>query len=245
MMMNMVSFGLMAAACLTLAILPTSAAHPASFVDTSIAMDPLAVTRRNMDHVLRFHQALHPSVGFVYPFQRMELFRPLLENPFGTTRCEDARQHVQQQRGPHDKAALDGVQRAKTPPPSRQIPIQTITRTPGDDSQVRYVSETPPNPRPTPVSGATPSSVESAAHRGPKTLKGQPLEVEVRDVVANEPRSSASLPDIEGCLSAGFCDFSREGTVKFGGDTYACAPAGDGIMGKAPSLSDCAVWYKV
>jgi len=71
------------------------------------------------------------------------------------------------------------------------------------------------------------------------------MDVEVRDVAANEPNPSGSLPDIEGCLASGFCSFATDGTVQFRGEKYACAPSGDGIKGKAPSLTDCAVWFKV
>mmetsp|Transcript_20367 Transcript_20367/g.47033 ORF Transcript_20367/g.47033 Transcript_20367/m.47033 type:complete len:178 (-) Transcript_20367:161-694(-) len=158
-------------------------------------------------------------------------------------------------RGRATKKNAIGERSPDQPRPTLQgIPIQMITRTPGDDSEIRYATSTPlePKPRPTPaatvaqtsLSPATSTSTLSAGQRR-RASQRQPFEVEVWDVAANEPNASASLPDIEGCISSGFCSFSKDGTVKFGGDTYACAPAGDGIHGKAPSLADCAVWYKV
>mmetsp|Transcript_15944 Transcript_15944/g.38646 ORF Transcript_15944/g.38646 Transcript_15944/m.38646 type:complete len:186 (+) Transcript_15944:89-646(+) len=69
------TFGL-CIACLAFLLLPAAGAHRAFFVDASPfvgnSVDPLAVARRHLDLA---NNLLGPSVGFPYPFQRMNAFR--------------------------------------------------------------------------------------------------------------------------------------------------------------------------
>eukprot|EP00285_Hemiselmis_virescens_P010656 CAMPEP_0173390326 /NCGR_PEP_ID=MMETSP1356-20130122/14472_1 /TAXON_ID=77927 ORGANISM="Hemiselmis virescens, Strain PCC157" /NCGR_SAMPLE_ID=MMETSP1356 /ASSEMBLY_ACC=CAM_ASM_000847 /LENGTH=271 /DNA_ID=CAMNT_0014347679 /DNA_START=61 /DNA_END=876 /DNA_ORIENTATION=+ len=165
------------------------------------------------------------------------------------------------------------AQPTSTPPPSRPAPPQqpraipitihsgspsgapaaptqaAATPTPGARQPSQAPSAVPPPrrtsmPRPPPAPVSTPSATTQTAREERRAARPSQFDVEVRDVVASEPWGGASLPDIEGCIASGFCSFTKEGTVKFGADTYACVPSGDGIKGKAPSLADCAVWYK-
>jgi len=237
------------AACMFL-LLHTASAYRGFYVEPSQhhAANTLSMARRHFELAQEMHRSLHPPGGFPYPFQRMNAFRFQPEEliPTPPEKAEtlgfDAHPQAPQTLPKEESKRHGGTTPAQSRQASRSIPITTVTRTPGDDAVVRYATEATWQPRHRP---SPPPTASTQAAENTKVRRGQPFEVEVRDVVPEEPRPSASLPDIEGCIESGFCTFSKDGTVKFGPDTYACAPAGDGIKGKAPSLADCAVWYRI